>query len=67
VLEKLNTKIGIIIKVSNIEKLNDGLWEICILKSHRYTIKDRLREIFLNSNVELYHNSLKPIANDLEI
>jgi Gti1/Pac2 family len=67
VLEKLDTKIGSVSEVPNIEKLNDGSWEICILKSHRRTVKDRLREIFLGSNVELYYDPLEPTASDSEI
>jgi hypothetical protein len=67
VLEKLDTKIGSVSEVPNIEKLNDGSWEICILKSYRRTVKDRLREILLGSNVELYYDPLEPTASDSEI
>jgi Gti1/Pac2 family len=67
VLEKLDTKIGSVSEVPNIEKLNDESWEICILKSHRRTVKDRLCEIFLGSNVELYYDPLEPTASDSEI
>jgi Gti1/Pac2 family len=67
VLEKLDTKIGTVNEVPNIEKLNDGSWEICILKSHRRTVKDTLRRIFPGSNVDLYYDPLEPTANDSEI
>ena len=67
VVEKLDPNIGKVNEVPYIEELSDGSWEICILKSHRRTIKDKLRQIFPGSNVDLYYNPLEPTANDSEI
>ena len=67
VLKILDANIGKVNEVPHIEELSDGSWEICILKSHRHTIKDKLRQIFPGSNVELYYNPLGPTAKDLKI
>ncbi|KAL8902279.1 MAG: hypothetical protein Q9207_004797 [Kuettlingeria erythrocarpa] len=66
VLETLDTKIGPVNEVPNIEELGDESWEICILKSHRLTVQDTLRKIFSGSDVDLHYDPLEPTANDLE-
>jgi len=65
-LETLDTKIGTVNEVPNIEELSDESWEICILKSHRRTVQDTLGKIFSSSDVELCYDPLEPTANDLE-
>jgi Gti1/Pac2 family len=67
ILKTLDTKIGTVNEVPNIEELNDGSWEICILKSHRRTVKDTLGKIFPGSDVDLYYDPLIPTANDSEV
>ena len=64
-LESLDEKFGTVNEVPNMEELNDGSWEICVLKSHRGTVQDTLGKIFSDSNVELRYDPLEPTANDL--
>ena len=61
----LDTKIGTVNEVPNIEELNDGSLEICILKSHRRTVQETLGKIFPDSDVELDYDPLDPTANYL--
>ena len=65
-LETLDTRSGTVNEVPNIEELNDGSLEICVLKSHRRTVRDTLSKIFPGSDVELDYNHLEPTANDLK-
>jgi Gti1/Pac2 family len=67
VVKKLDADIGKVNEVPYIEELSDGSWEICILKSHRRTVKDKLRKIFPGSNVDLYYNPLEPTVKDSKI
>ncbi|KAL8868946.1 MAG: hypothetical protein Q9198_008014, partial [Flavoplaca austrocitrina] len=66
VLETLDTEIGTVNEVPNIEELSDESWEICILESHRRTVQDTLGKIFSGSDVDLYYDPLEATANDLE-
>jgi hypothetical protein len=66
ILTKLDTEIGTVREVPNVEELHDESWKICILGSHRRTVSDRLSKIFPGSHVDLYYNPLKPTANDLK-
>jgi hypothetical protein len=65
-LETLDAKIGTVNEVPNIEELSDGSWEICILKSHRHSVQDKLGKMFPGSEVDLYYDPLEPTATDLK-
>ncbi len=66
-LETFDEMIGPVFEVPNIEKLNDGSWEICILKSYRLIAQSRLSEIFPDSDIDLLYNPLKPTAQNVEV
>jgi len=66
-LETLDTTIGTINEVPNIEELSDGSLEICVLKSYRFTAQGKLGKIFPDSDIELYYNPLEPTAKDVEV
>ena len=65
ILKTLDIKIGIVNEVPNIEELNDGSLEICILKSHRRTVQDTLGKIFSDSDVDLYYDPLEPTPSEV--
>ena len=65
-LDTLDTKIGTVNEVPHIDELSNGSWEICILKSHRRTVQDKLGEVFPGSDVDVYYDPREPTANDLE-
>ncbi len=67
ILKTLDTQIGTVNEVPNIEELSDGSWEICTLKSHCRTVHDTLEKIFPNSDVDLHYNPHEPTANDVKI
>lgn len=67
VLKKLDTNIEKVNEVPYIKKLSDGSREICNLKSHHRTVKDKLHKIFPGSNVDLYYNPLEPTAEDSKV
>jgi len=59
--------IGLVFEVPNIEKLNDGSWEICMLKSYRFIAQSTLGEIFPDSDIDLHYNPLEPPAEDVKV
>lgn len=66
-LETFDKMIRLIFEVPNIEKLNDGSWEIYILKSYHLITQSTLSEMFPDSDINLHYNPLKPTAQDVEV
>jgi len=66
-LETLDKIIGLIFEMPNIEKLNDGSWEICILKSYCLIAQSTLGKMFPDSDIDLHYNPLEPTAQDVKV
>ena len=52
--------------IGSIIGLDDGSWEICIHESHRRAVRNRLQEIFPDSDVDLDYNPFEPTADSSE-
>ena len=65
-LELLETNIGTVNQVPNIEELHDESLELCVLKSYRSTVQDMVSTTFPKIDVELDYDPYKPIVNDLK-
>ena len=66
-LETLDKIIGLIFEMPNIEKLNDGSWEICILKLYHLIAQSTLGKMFPDSDIDLHYNPLEPTAQDVKV
>lgn len=66
-LKTLDKIIELIFEMSNIKKLNDELWEICILKSYCLIAQSMLSKMFSDSNIDLHYNPLKPTAQNVKV
>ena len=64
--ESFYTKTSAFEEVSNIEEVNGGIWEICVLKLHRGILWDKLRAAFPDSVIDLNWEPCEPTATDLE-
>jgi len=67
ILNVLDTKIGTVNELLRVEELNDGLWEMVVLKSYCSTLQAMLGEIFPGSNVDLNHDPTEPTVSEVEI
>ena len=66
-LKTLDKIIELIFEMPNIEKLNDGLWEICILKSYCLIAQSTLSKMFPDSDIDLHYNPLEPTAQNVKV
>lgn len=51
----------------HIEELDDGSWEIAVLKPYSQSFRDTLRKMFPESSIDLDYDPLEPTANDVEL
>ncbi|KAI9736734.1 MAG: hypothetical protein M1834_000938 [Cirrosporium novae-zelandiae] len=66
ILEKLDRGIGEIHEVASTIELNDGSWEIVVLRLYLPTLQDKLSKIFPNSIVDLKYNPMEPSVDDVK-
>jgi len=65
-LNILDTKIGTVNEVPSIEELNDGSWEMAVLKSYCPTLQAMLGKIFPGSDVDLNYDPTEPTVSEVE-
>ena len=63
----LDGRIERVNEVPHIEELNDGSWEMVVLKSYCCTFQDMLGEMFAGSDVDLNYDPLEPTVNNVEV
>lgn len=51
----------------HIQELDDGSWEMAVLKSYSHSFRDTLRMMFPESSIDLDYDPLEPTANDVEL
>lgn len=66
VADTLDKEIKRVNEVPSIQALNDGSWEILVLKSYVDTLYNTLDILFPGLNVDMKHNPFKPTAEDVE-
>ncbi|KAL8696372.1 MAG: hypothetical protein Q9201_007693 [Fulgogasparrea decipioides] len=66
-LEKFVEEIGPAYKVPNIEKLDDGSWEICILKLSWLVAQRTLDKMLPNRDIDLHYSPFEPTAQHVEV
>lgn len=66
ILDILDTRIGALNELLNVEELNDGSWEMVVLKSYCPTLQAMLDEIFPGSDVDLYHDPIESTISEVK-
>ena len=66
ILQELDGKIGTLAQVAGITQLNDGSWEMLVLKAYLPTLQRKLRNMDSSLTVDAAYNPFEPSDNDVQ-